>query len=113
MSELKKKLKEQRGMSGVLEENKPYLVLFTVIVVVLMSILVSILALNMPVVSVCILILLEAAIAACLQQVPIWLHAVVVIAEILLGVLCGKALLMVICTVVYLTGIFALKLLRE
>ena len=64
-----------------------------VIVVALAAILVSILALKIPVVPVCLIIVLEAGIAVCLHDVPIWLHGLVVLVQIIAGAICGKLIL--------------------
>lgn len=113
MSTLKKKLKEQRGIAAELEENKPYLALFAVIVAALLVILISILALKLPVVSICIMVLIAAGIAVCLQNEPIWLHGLVVLAEIVAGILCGKTVFMILLAALYVVGILVLKLLRN
>lgn len=113
MSGLKKKLRAQRGISAELEENKPYLALFALIVAALLVILISILALKLPVVSICIMVLLEAAIAACLQNEPIWLHGLVVLVEIIAGIICGKTIFMILLAALYVVGILVLKLLRS
>ena len=113
MSELKKKLKAQRGALAVLEENRPYLILFGVIVAALLVILVSILSLHLPVVSVCLILLIEAGMAVCLQQVPIWLHGIVVIAEVVLGIITGKWIFMLMCVAINVVGILALKFMRN
>ena len=113
MSGLKKKLKEQRGITAVIEDNKQYLALFAVIVAALLVILVSILVLKLPVVAICIMVLMEAGIAACLQNEPIWLHGLVVLAEIIAGILCGKIVFMILLAALYVVGILVLKLLRS
>lgn len=113
MSSLKKKLREQRGIVSILEENKPYLALFAVIVAALLVILISILSLKLPVVAICIMVLLEAGLAACLQNEPIWLHGLVVLVEIIAGILCGKTVFMILVAALYVVGILVLKLLRS
>lgn len=95
------------------EDNKQYLLLFAVIVAALAVILISILALKIPVVPVCIIVILEAVLAVCLHDVPIWLHGLVVIAEIAAGVLCTKVIFMTLCALVYVVGILSLKFIRE
>ena len=66
--------RQQNPVLAFYEDNKQYLLLFGVIVVALAAILASILALKIPVVPVCLIIVLEAGIAVCLHDVPIWLH---------------------------------------
>ena len=62
--------RQQNPVLAFYEDNKQYLLLFGVIVVALAAILVSILALRIPVVPVCLIIVLEAGIAVCLHDVP-------------------------------------------
>ena len=61
--------RQQNPVLAFYEDNKQYLLLFGVIVVALAAILVSILALKIPVVPVCLIIVLEAGIAVCLHDV--------------------------------------------
>ena len=79
--------RQQNPVLAFYEDNKQYLLLFGVIVVALAAILVSILALKIPVVPVCLIIVLEAGIAVCLHDVPIWLHGLVVLVQIIAGVM--------------------------
>ncbi len=94
-------------------ENKKMLILFGVIVTTLLVILTSILALGIPAVPVCVIVLLEAGIAVCLHDVPIWLHGLVVLAQVIAGLATGKLVFMLLCCVIYLVGILALKLVRD
>ena len=93
-------------------ENRSMLILFGGIVAVLLVILVSIITLKMPVVPICVIVLIEAALAACLHDVPIWLHGLVVIAQIVAGVLCGVTVFMILCALVYIAGILSLRFIR-
>lgn len=90
-------------------ENRDQLTLFGVIVAAMTIILIGILAWNVPVLLACILILLEAALAVCMQNVPIWLHAVIVIAEVIAGAIVGRALFLLLCGVFYMLCILALN----
>lgn len=93
-------------------ENKKMLVLFGIIMTTLCVILLSILWLKIPVVPVCVLVFLEAGIIVCLHDVPIWLHGLAVVLQILAGVLTGNLIFMLLCSVMYFVGIFALKFYR-
>ena len=94
-------------------ENKKMLILFGVIVATLLVILTSILALGIPAVPVCVIVLLEAGIAVCLHDVPIWLHGLVVLAQVIAGLATGKLVFMLLCCVIYLVGILGFKLVRN
>lgn len=108
------KERRKKSMGGALfAENQSMLMLFAVLIVVLAVILIGIIGLDMPVVPVCVIVLLEAGIAACLHDVPIWLHALAVLVQIVVGILCGAVIFMILCAVEYLTGIFALRFIRD
>lgn len=92
----------------LVKENIQQLTLFGVIVVALVTILSGIMVWKLPVVSVCILVLMEAGIAVCLQNLPIWLHGLVVIAQVVMGAIFGKALFLFACAVFYIISILAL-----
>ena len=80
-------------------ENKNMLVLFGVIVAALLVILISILGLDVPVVPVCVIVLIEAALAVCLQIVA--------------GILCHNIIFVVMCVVLYLLGILTLGVVKD
>ncbi len=108
------KERRKKSMGGSLfAENQSMLMLFAVLIVVLAVILIGIIALDMPIVPVCVIVLLEAGIAACLHDVPIWLHVLAVLVQIVVGILCGAVIFMLLCAVEYLTGILALRFIRD
>lgn len=81
------KQRRKKSIGGTLgtlfAENQSMLMLFAAIVAALAVILTGIIALHMPVVPVCLIVLLETGIACCLHDVPIWLHAIAVIVQII------------------------------
>ena len=95
------KQRRKKSIGGTLgtlfAENQSMLMLFAAIVAALAVILTGIIALHMPVVPVCLIVLLETGIACCLHDVPIWLHAIAVIVQIIAGVLTGATVFMVLC----------------
>lgn len=112
---IKERRKKRSGVAAgsALQENKSMLLLFAVIVAALAVILVSILVLDVPAIPVCIIVFLEAGMALCLHDVPIWLHGLVVIAQVIAGVLCGSTVFILLCAVVYLIGILTLRFIRD
>lgn len=106
--------REQGGSTAVFfQENRDMLILFGVIVAALLVILISIMGLKVPVVPVCVIVLIEAAFSVCLHDVPIWLHGLMVIAQIVVGILCGRTIFVALCALIYLIGILALKFIRD
>ena len=51
-----------------------------------------------------------AAIAACLQEVPVWVHAVVAAVQLVAGAFCGRVVFCLLCILIY---VFAILTLRE
>ncbi len=90
--------------------KKPIVVLGAFIVVALAMILISILALHLPIVGVCTIVILEALLAACLNRIPIWIHGLIIIAQIVAGIVFGKIVFMVLMAVLYVTAVALLYL---
>lgn len=82
-------------------------------VVSLILILVAILALQEFVVSVCVLIIIEAAMAALLHQAEIWKHAILLGLQFAAGVIISRIPLIIICMIAYVTATFALQLMGK
>ncbi len=97
-------------LKAMVEENKQQLTLFGVIVIALAIILAGILGWKLPAVSVCALVILEAGLAMCLQDIPIWLHGVIVIAQVAIGAIFGKVMFLLVCALFYVVGILALSI---
>lgn len=78
-------------------------------ILALLMIVLSICVLKEPVVAVCVLIIIETAIAVMLHHAELWIHGVFVLAEIIAGILMGRAVLVIFCAVVYIAATIALK----
>lgn len=90
------------------KELNKNLMLFGVILAALAVILIGILILDLPVVPVCIVVLIEAGLAVCLNEVPIWLHVLVIAAQIAVGVLCGNLIFLALAAALYFIAILVL-----
>ena len=82
--------------------------LFSVISII--AIVVMTVVMKLPVVSVCVLILIEAVIAVMLHNAELWIHVVLLLAEICAGAVLGKTVIVLICSVIYIAATFTLKL---
>ena len=78
-------------------------------VVSLVLILVAMLALQEFVVSVCVLIIIEAAMAALLHQAEIWKHGILLGLQLLAGIIISRIPLIIICIIAYVAATFALQ----
>lgn len=94
----------------LVKENKQHLAFFGMIATALLVILIGILVWKLPVVPVCIVVLLEAGLAVCLQDLPVWLHGIVLIAQLIAGVLFGSGMFLLACVVFYVISIVVLSI---
>ncbi len=94
-------------------ENRGMLIFFGVLVAALLVILISIIGLDIPAVAVCVIVVIEVALSICLHDVPIWLHGLVVIAQLVAGILCHNVVFIALCAVIYLLGILTLRFVRD
>lgn len=82
-------------------------------VVSLVLILIAMLALHEFVVSVCVLIIIEAAMAALLHQAEIWKHGILLGLQIVAGIIIKRIPLVIICVIAYVAATFALQLMAN
>lgn len=94
-------------MSNVISSirRKPMIPLVIFLVAAVILIIISTAALSIPIVPVCTIVILEALLAALLRRIPLWIHGLVAIAEIVVGVLCAKAVFMILMTIVYVLAV--------
>lgn len=78
-------------------------------VISFMLILVAIFALQEFVVSVCVLFIIEAAMAALLHQAEIWKHGILLGLQLIAGIIIGRIWLIIICIIAYVVATYALQ----
>ena len=83
------------------EEKKSLIALLAFVFVTAAVIVLGICLLEVPVVPLCVLVILEAGIAVMLHHAELWIHAVLVIIEMIAGAVSGTILLTALCAVVY------------
>lgn len=84
---------------------------FAVLVAVI--IVAGVIALGIPVVPMCLMIVIQAVLAVTLHHAELWVHGLLVLAEICAGVAAGKVVPMILCVVVYVAAMFALQMLDK
>ena len=94
----------------LIKRNKTIVSIAIFVVVAAISIVVMTVVLKQPVVPVCVLVLIEAAIAVMLHNAELWIHGVLLLAEIIAGVALGRIVLVLLCILVYIAATFTLKL---
>lgn len=75
----------------------------------LILILVAIFALQEFVVSVCVLIIIEAAMAALLHQAEIWKHGILLGLQFVAAIIIARIPLVIICIIAYVAATYALQ----
>lgn len=76
-------------------------------------ILIGVFAVRVPAVAMCVLMILEAGIAVMLHNAQIWVHIVLILAELAAGILVGSTLPAVLCILVYAAATAALQVLTK
>lgn len=94
----------------LIKKNKTIVSIAIFVVVAAISIVVMTVVLKQPVVPVCVLVLIEVAIAVMLHNAELWIHGVLLLAEIIAGVALGRIVLVLLCILVYIAATFTLKL---
>ena len=92
-----------------LSDKKMVMTIAAFAVIVTAMVLIGVCVLHVPVVAMCMLVILETALAVFLHHAELWLHGAVILAEVIAGILCSKILLIVLCAVVYVAATACLQ----
>ena len=95
------------------EDNIPLIAICSFAVITIIMILLGIMMCELPVVMVCSIVILETLIAVCLHNLPIWVHVMILAAEVTAGILCTQLVCIVLACIVYATAILALHFIEE
>lgn len=94
------KLKEQKKLVAIVG-----FCLITILMIVL-----SMVVLKENVVPVCVIMILEAAIALMLHKAELWVHGALLLAEVIAGILVGNIPLIILSAVVYVAATITLQI---
>ena len=98
------------SIKELMKENRQCLTLFGIIAAALIVILVGIMMWDLPVIGVSVFVLLETILAVCLQDLPVWLHGAVLIAQLIIGLLFGNGMFILLCALYYVVSIVVLSI---
>ena len=101
----KKKLPAFNIKDFFTRENLPLIVLICFGIFAVVSIVVSAVAFHINVIIACVMVILEAALAACLNKIPLWIHGLVFIAQIVCGIMASQVPFMILMALVYVFAI--------
>lgn len=102
-----------QDMIKKLKENRMVLPIILFAVIALVMIVIGIAALKVSAVAMGVLIIIEAGLAVMFHHAELWLHGVLVLAEVIAGIMTGKVLLIVLCAVIYVAATVFLQMLDK
>ena len=79
----------------------------------LAAVLICMFAFRLPVAVVCVILVLETAIAVCMYEASAGIHLLEIVIGIVAGVIYGRLLLMIVGTLIYLGAVIALRGIRS
>ena len=94
-------------------KNKLVLAIAFFVVVAIVELVVGICVLKESIVPLCILFVLEVAIAVLLHNIELWMHGVVLVAEIIIGLIVGKIAIVLLCALIYIVALVSLRLMEK
>jgi hypothetical protein len=86
-------------------ENLPLISLILLVIFSVASIIVAAACFHINVVVACVMVILEAGLAACLNRIPIWVHGLVFIAQIVIGIMASQVPFMILMACIYVLAI--------
>ena len=112
-SKSKSKSKSQARVQAKIQErtqrDNALIALLAFCIVAVSVIVVNVTVMNLSVVPVCLLMILEVGIAVLLHHAELWIHGVLLLAELIAGIAMGKAVPVLLCAVIYVAATMALK----
>ncbi len=103
----------KNNVSEITKRNGKPMAIGGFALVALVLILIAVFGLNEFVVSVCVLLILEAGMAVCLHKAELWKHGVMLAAQIAAGIIIGRVSLVIICIIAYVAATAALQIITK
>ena len=100
-----KKISASNIKSFFSRDNLPMLCLIGLVIVAVAFIVISIMALSINPIVACLMVILEAGLAACLNKIQLWIHGLVFIGQIICGVIASQVVFMVLMALIYVLAI--------
>ena len=115
-SKSRSKSKSQAKMQAKIQErvqrDNALIALLVFCIVAVSAILINIMVMELSVVSVCLLLIIEVGIAVLLHHAELWIHGVLLLAEVIAGIVMGKVVPVLLFAAVYVMATIALKYLN-
>lgn len=111
-SKSKSQAKMQAKIQARVQRDNALLALLAFSIVAISAILINVMVMELSVVSVCLLLIIEVGIAVLLHHAELWIHGVLLLAEVIAGIVMGKVVPVLLFAAVYVMATIALKYLN-
>ena len=111
-SKSKSQAKMQAKIQEKVQRDNALIALLAFCIVAVSAILINIMVMELSVVSVCLLLIIEVGIAVLLHHAELWIHGVLLLAEVIAGIVMGKVVPVLLFAAVYVMATIALKYLN-
>lgn len=111
-SKSKSQAKMQAKIQEKVQRDNALIALLVFCIVAVSAILINIMVMELSVVSVCLLLIIEVGIAVLLHHAELWIHGVLLLAEVIAGIVMGKVVPVLLFAAVYVMATIALKYLN-
>ena len=111
-SKSKSQAKMQAKMQEKVQRDNALIALLAFCIVAVSAILINIMVMELSVVSVCLLLIIEVGIAVLLHHAELWIHGVLLLAEVIAGIVMGNVVPVLLFAAVYVMATIALKYLN-
>ena len=111
-SKSKSQAKMQAKIQERVQRDNALIALLVFCIVAVSAILINIMVMELSVVSVCLLLIIEVGIVVLLHHAELWIHGVLLLAEVIAGIVMGKVVPVLLFAAVYVMATIALKYLN-
>lgn len=108
-SRAKSQARVQAKVQAKTQRDNALIALLVFCIVAVSAIVVNVTVMKLSVVPVCLLMIIEVGIAVLLHHAELWVHGVLLLAEVIAGIAMGKVVSVLLCAVIYITATIALK----
>lgn len=110
---MNKKNTGEKNILQLLRQNGDLVSVVSFCLLSFILIMVGVFAMRVAAVPMCVLVMIEAGIAVMLHRAEIWVHGLLVIAELVAGILVGRLGPVILCAAVYIAATAALQVLGK
>ena len=111
-SKSKSQAKMKAKVQARVQRDNALIALLAFCIIAVSVVVINVMVMELSVVSVCLLLIIEVGIAVLLHHAELWIHGVLLLAEVIAGIAMGKAVLVLLCAVIYIAATIALKYLN-